>query len=169
MDEANFNDSEIEEGIDDTFDWDNAELIEDKDKDNSGKKYYVDDVDVEVVDVHVQYLDENGNLITENIKEFCKKFMLKRFPDITDFVNVWKQENNKLKYLNKLSTEGLFLDELRKEYGKEFDLYDIILNNTYGVEPLTREQRANKANYILNQLEGDCLNIFNDIMKNILI
>ena len=45
-----------------------------------------------------------------------------------------------------------------------YDVYDVILQNTYGTEPLTREQRAQKANKILEQLEGDCKNIFVDVM-----
>ena len=58
----------------------------------------------------------------------------------------------------------MFLDELRREYGREYDVYDVILQNTYGTEPLTREQRAQKANKIIEQLEGDCKNIFVDVM-----
>ena len=128
------------------------------------KKYYVDDVEVEVVDVNVQYLDENGKLISENIKSFCRNFMLKRFPEEKDFIDVWQSASNKTKLLAGLSDTGLFLDELRREYGREYDVYDIILQNTYGTEPLTREQRAQKANKILEQLEGDCKNIFVDVM-----
>ena len=159
--EGEFDDIEIEEGIDDTFDWDDAEEIEE----HPVKKYYVDDVNVEVIDVNVQYLDENGKLIAENIKSFCKRFMLRRFPNSSDFITAWKQAKEKLKFLAKLSEEGLFIDELRKEYGKEFDVYDIILTNTYGITPLIREQRAAKASKVLNHLEGECHDIFADIMN----
>ena len=159
--EGELDDIEIEEGIDDTFDWDDAEEIEE----HPVKKYYVDDVNVEVIDVNVQYLDENGKLIAENIKSFCKRFMLRRFPNSSDFNTAWKQAKEKLKFLAKLSEEGLFIDELRKEYGKEFDVYDIILTNTYGITPLTREQRAEKASEVLNHLEGKCHDIFTDIMN----
>lgn len=158
---GNFDDDEIEEGIDDTLEWDDAEEIEE----HSVKKYYVDDVNVEVIDVNVQYLDENGKLIAENIKSFCKRFMLRRFPNSSDFITAWKQAKEKLKFLAKLSEEGLFIDELRKEYGKEFDAYDIILSNAYGITPLTREQRAEKASKVLNHLEGECHDIFADIMN----
>ena len=158
--EGELDDIEIEEGIDDTFDWDDAKEIEEY----PVKKYYVDDVNVEVIDVNVQYLDENGKLIAENIKSFCKRFMLRRFPNSSDFIIAWKQAKEKLKFLAKLSEEGLFIDELRKEYGKEFDVYDIILSNTYGITPLTREQRAAKASEVLNHLEGECHDIFADIM-----
>lgn len=159
-DEGDIDDVEFEEGIEDTYDWDKAEPIEE----HKVKKYYVDDVEVEVVDVNVQYLDENGKLIAENIKSFCKNFMLKRYPNEKNFVDAWQSASNKTKLLAGLSDSGLFLDELRREYGREYDMYDVILQNTYGTEPLTRAQRAQKANKILEQLEGDCKNIFFDVM-----
>ena len=159
-DEGDIDDTEFEEGIDDAGDWDNAEPVEE----TKVKKYYVDDVEVEVVDVNVQYLDENGKLIAENIKSFCRNFILKRFPEEKDFISAWKSASNKTKLLTGLSDTGLFLDELRREYGREYDVYDVILKNTYDIEPLTREQRAQKANKILEQLEGDCKNIFVDVM-----
>ena len=144
----------------DTYDWDDAEPIEE----HKVKKYYVDDVEVEVIDVNVQYLDENGKLIAENIKSFCRNFMLKRFPEKQDFIDTWQSASNKTKLIASLSEAGLFIDELRREYGKEFDVYDILLQNTYGIEPLTREQRAQKADRILEQLNGDCKNIFADVL-----
>lgn len=159
-DEGDIDDVEFEEGIEDTYDWDEAEPIEE----HKVKKYYVDDVEVEVVDVNVQYLDENGKLIAENIKSFCRNFMLKRFPKEKNFVDAWQSASNKTKLLAGLSDSGLFLDELRREYGREYDVYDVILQNTYGTESLTRAQRAQKANKILEQLEGDCKNIFVDVM-----
>ena len=90
--------------------------------------------------------------------------MLKRYPNEKNFVDAWQSASNKTKLLAVLSASGLFLDELRREYGREYDVYDIILQNTYDTEPLTREQRAQKANKILEQLEGDCKNIFADVM-----
>ena len=150
----------INDELDEAYRTEDAEEIEE----HPVKKYYVDDVNVEVIDVNVQYLDENGKLIAENIKSFCKRFMLRRFPNSSDFIIAWKQAKEKLKFLVKLSEEGLFIDELRKEYGKECDVYDIILSNTYGIAPLTREQRTEKASEVLNHLDGECHDIFADIM-----
>ena len=159
--EGYVDDVEFEEGIDDTYDWDNAEVIDE----HKVKKYYVDDVEVEVVDVNVQYLDENGKLIAENIKAFCRNFMLKRFHEAKDFIDLWKSSANKTKLISVLSETGLFINELRREYDKEYDVYDIILKNTYDIEPLTRTQRAKKAKFILEELNGDCKNIFTDVIK----
>lgn len=159
-DAGDINDIEFEEGIVDTYDWNEAETIEEQ----KVKKYYVDDVEVEVVDVNVQYLDEHGKLISENIKAFCRNFMLKRFSEEQDFIDMWQMASNKTKLLKGLSDTGLFLDELRREYGREYDVYDIILKNTYDIEPLTREQRAHKADKVLENLVGDCKNIFIDVI-----
>ena len=160
IEEGEIEDSEFEEGIDDSYNWDDAETIEEQ----KVKKYYVDDVEVEVIDINVQYLDENGKLIAENIKSFCKNFVLKRFPEEKNFIDVWQSASSKTNILADLSEKGLFLDELRREYGREYDVYDIILKNTYDIEPLTREQRAKKASKVIEQLSGDCKNIFADVM-----
>lgn len=158
---ADFDDTEIEDGIEDTnHDWDNGELVEE----HPVKKYYVDDVEVEVVDVNVQYLDENGKLISENIKSFCKNFLLKRFTDATAFINAWKAADSKTKFTDALCKEGLFLDELRREYDKGLDVYDIFLKTAYDVEPKTRLQRVAGAQSILNRLTGDKHDIFADIL-----
>lgn len=160
IEEGSIDDAFFEEGIVDAYDWDEAEPIEE----HKVKKYYVDDVEVEVIDVNVQYLDENGKLIAENIKSFCRNFMLKRFPEEQDFIDTWKSASNKTKLIAGLSEVGLFIDELRREYGKEFDVYDVLLQNTYGIEPLTKEQRAQKANKIIETLKDDCKNIFTDVL-----
>ena len=119
---------------------------------------------MEVVDVNVQYLDENGKLISENIKSFCKNFLLKRFTDATAFINAWKAADSKTKFTDALCKEGLFLDELRREYDKGLDVYDIFLKTAYDVEPKTRLQRVAGAQSILNRLTGDKHDIFADIL-----
>lgn len=129
-DEGDIDDVEFEEGIEDTYDWDEADPIEE----HKAKKYYVDDVEVEVVDVNVQYLNENGKLIAENIKSFCKNFMLKRYPNEKNFVDAWQSASNKTKLLAGLSASGLFLDELRREYGREYDVYDILISEPTGTK-----------------------------------
>lgn len=103
-------------------------------------------------------------MISENIKAFCRNFMLKRFPEEKDFIDMWQSASNKTKLLAGLSDTGLFLDELRREYGREYDVYDIILKNTYDIAPLTREQRAHKTDKVLENLVGDCKNIFIDVI-----
>ena len=41
-------------------------------------KYHVDNVDVNIVNERVQYLDANGKLITESVVDFTKKKMFAR-------------------------------------------------------------------------------------------
>jgi type I restriction enzyme, R subunit len=38
------------------------------------KKVYVDGVDVRIIAERVEYLDENGKLVTESLRDFTKKF-----------------------------------------------------------------------------------------------
>jgi len=50
-------------------------------------KYYVNDVEVWVVSERVQYYGPNGRLITESLKDFTKKALLKEFASLDDFLN----------------------------------------------------------------------------------
>lgn len=152
---------DVEEGIEDSYDWDSAELVDD----NHIKKYYVDDVEVEVVDVNVQYLDENGKLVAENIKSFCKNFILKRYPTAKKFITYWNNAKSKTKFIDDLSKSGLFVEELRKEYGKEFDIYDVLLKNTYDIEPISRKKRAENALVVISSFTEPAKTIFVEIIS----
>ena len=48
----------------------------------SRAKYYVDDVEVTVVTERVQYLDDNGKLITESLKDYTRKTVRKAYTSL---------------------------------------------------------------------------------------
>ena len=49
--------------------WKGGEVIDEEPQNN---KYVIDDVPVSIVDKKVQWLDENGKLISENIQDYYK-------------------------------------------------------------------------------------------------
>lgn len=161
--EDDSNDETFEEEIDQKFDWDDEDNTTITDEHHN--KFYVDDVEVEIIDENVQYLDENGKLIAEDFKSFCKSFMLRRFPSSQDFINTWSKSNRKTDLIKKLSEEGLLLSELRDEYGSKADIYDILLHNTYGLELISREQRAQKSKPVIDGIDSINKDIFNDVMQ----
>ncbi|NKF34004.1 restriction endonuclease, partial [Pseudomonas sp. BGM005] len=48
------------------------------------RKVYVDGVSVRVVAERVEYLDANGKLVTESLRDFTKSALLKHFASLDD-------------------------------------------------------------------------------------
>src|SRR5262245_57957525 len=48
-------------------------------------KYYVDDVEVSVATERVQYLDADGRLITESLKDYTRKTIRKAYTSLNAF------------------------------------------------------------------------------------
>lgn len=114
------------------------------------KKYYVNGVNVEVLNETVQYYDENGKLTTESLKSFTKKSLISRYKTLNEFLNDWNDAEKKSAILDELEEQGIFFDELKKEVGKELDPFDMILHIAFDKPALTRRERANnvvKRNY----------------------
>jgi type I restriction enzyme R subunit len=106
------------------------------------RKVYVDGVDVRVVAERVEYLDENGKLVTESLRDFTKKALKKRFASLDDFLKRWKAAERKQAIVEELEAEGLLLDPIAEELGKDLDAFDLICHVAFDRKPLTRRERA---------------------------
>ncbi len=105
-------------------------------------RYYVDDVEVKVVSQRVQYLDANGKLITESLKDYSRKAVLKAYASLDGFLNAWKSAERKQAIVEELAGQGVFLDELAEQVGKDLDPFDLICHVAFDRPPLTRQERA---------------------------
>lgn len=105
-------------------------------------KYYVDNVEVSVATQRVQYLDADGKLITESIRDYSRSNVLKTFRSLDDFLTVWNDADRKQAILEELAEKGVFMDELAEQVGKEYDAFDLICHIAYDQKPLTRRERA---------------------------
>ena len=47
-------------------------------------------VAVTILAERVEYLDENGKLVTESLRDYTKKALKKRFASLDDFLRRWK-------------------------------------------------------------------------------
>jgi len=113
-------------------------------------KYYVNGVDVNIINERVQYLDGNGKIITESLKDYTRKNVLSRFQSLNDFLNKWNNTDKKEAIIKELEEQGIFFDALKDEVGKDFDPFDLVCHIAYDAKPLTRKERANqvkKRNY----------------------
>jgi type I restriction enzyme R subunit len=109
------------------------------------RKIYVDGVGVTVVAERVEYLDENGKLITETLRDFTKKALKKRFASLDDFLRRWKSAERKQAIIEEVENEGLSLDPLAEEVGKDLDPFDLICHVAFDQPPLTRRERADNV------------------------
>jgi type I restriction enzyme, R subunit len=119
------------------------------DPDNDGtpvRRYYVDDVEVKVATERVQYLDADGNLITESLRDYTRKTLRKSYQSLDAFLAEWKGADRKLPVVEALMQQGVFLEELAEEVGRDYDAFDLVCHVAFDQPPLTRRERADRVN-----------------------
>lgn len=105
------------------------------------RKLYINGVDVKVINERIQYIGEDGKLITESLKDYSKKNILSEYASLDDFLTAWTNAEKKEVIVQELKTRGVFFEELEKESGKDLDPFDLICHIAYGKKPLTRKER----------------------------
>jgi type I restriction enzyme R subunit len=109
------------------------------------KKVYVDGINATIIAERVEYLDENGKLVTETLRDFTKAALKKRFASLDDFLKRWKAAERKQAIIEELEAEGLLLDPIADEVGKNLDPFDLICHVAFDRKPLTRRERADNV------------------------
>ena len=115
------------------------------DASGKGGKVYVDGVAVQIVAERVEYLDESGKLVTESLRDFTKKALRKHFASLDEFLTRWNCAERKQALVDELSAEGLALDVIADELGKDLDPFDLICHVAFDRKPLTRRERADNV------------------------
>ncbi len=105
-------------------------------------KVYVDGVGASIVAERVEYLDEEGRLVTESLRDFTKKALRQRFANLGAFLRRWKDAERKQAIIEELAAEGLPLGQIGEEIGKGLDPFDLICHIAFDRPPLTRRERA---------------------------
>ena len=121
-----------------------------RNKPEKQKKYYVNNVEVRVLNERVQMFDNEGKLITQSLKDYTKQTAKKKFKSLDNFIQKWRTADKKLALIKELMDQGIFLNELRDEVGKDFDDFDLICHVAFDQKLFTRKERANnvkKNNY----------------------
>ena len=70
------------------------------------RKVYVDGVGVTILAERVEYLDEDGKLITETLRDFTKKALKKRFASLDEFLRRWKSADRKQAIIEELEAKA---------------------------------------------------------------
>lgn len=113
-------------------------------------KYFIREVPVMVVAERVQYMDKDGKLITESLKDYTKKTVTQEYATLKRFLAAWRSAERKDALLEALTEQGVFLEALAEEVGKDFGAFDLICHVAFDQPPKTRQERAEnvkKRNY----------------------
>ncbi len=93
----------------------------------------------------VEYLDENGKLVTESLRDYSRRAIRSHFASLDQFLRRWSSAERKEAIIEELAEEGLLLDPLLEEVGKDLDPFDLICHIAFDQPPLTRRERASKV------------------------
>lgn len=135
----------------------NGQVNEEKSK----KKIYINNVEVQLLSERIQYYDNNGKLVTESLRDFTRKNILKDYASLDDFLQFWTSEEKRTVIIKELEEKGIFIEELKKMYPADVDDFDLICDIAYGIKPLTKSERAKnrKVNEVLNHYSDQCKEI----------
>ena len=108
-------------------------------------KYFIKGCSVKVLTERVEYLDENGKLVTESLRDYSRKTIRAHYASLDAFLRRWKGEARKEVVMQELAEEGFFLDALMDELGIDLDPFDLICHIAFDQPPLTRRERADQV------------------------
>lgn len=106
------------------------------------KKVYVDGVAAIIIAERIEYRDKDGKLVTESLKDYTRRNLLKQFASLDDFLLRWKSADRKQALLDEIEEAGLPLKPIGEELGADLDPFDLICHVAFGASPLTRHERA---------------------------
>ncbi|MBI3985799.1 MAG: DEAD/DEAH box helicase family protein [Lentisphaerae bacterium] len=108
-------------------------------------KYVIDDVPVSIVAERVQYYGADGKLITESIRDYTRKSVLRQFCSLDVFLHAWSKAERKSAIIAELEKRGVLLEALSEEVGRGLDPFDLVCHVAWGQPPKTRQERADNV------------------------
>ena len=114
------------------------------------KKYLLGGlVTVAVARERVQYLNAQGQLITESLRDYTRINLTKRFESLDQFLQAWNSADRKAALMAELEGQGVLIEALAEELAgsgvKDLDPFDLLLHVAYNQPPLTRRERARQV------------------------
>ena len=114
------------------------------------KKYILgNNVTVAVARERVQYLNAQGQLITESLRDYTRINLRKQYESLDQFLQAWQQADRKAALLQELEGQGVLLEALADEVAHtgmvDLDPFDLLLHVAYDQPPLTRSERARRV------------------------
>jgi type I restriction enzyme R subunit len=109
------------------------------------KRYTVGNLSVKVIAERVQYLGADGKPITESLTDYTRKSVRNAYSSLDEFLTVWNEAERKQAVLEELAKQGVFIDELAEQVGKDYDAFDLVCHVAFDQPALTRKERANNV------------------------
>jgi type I restriction enzyme R subunit len=127
------------------------EVVDDDGKEEEGvRKFHVSGVEVRILSERVEFLGEDGQMVTESYRAYSRKNIRKEFSSLDDFLQKWSVAKKKAAIIETLAEYGIELPKLALEVGKDYGDFDLICHIAFDQPPLTRSERASnvkKRNY----------------------
>lgn len=108
-------------------------------------KYYVNGVNVAILNERVQYIDGNGKLITGSLKDYTRRKVREQYQSLDNFLNKWREADKKQVIIEELVEQGVIFENLKEAINKEMDIFDMICHTAFDRPPLSRAERANNV------------------------
>ena len=108
-------------------------------------KYFVNGVNVAILNERIQYLDESGKLITQSLKDYTRQQVLLKYRSLDEFLRRWQAAEQKQAIIDELVAQGVVYEHLKEAIDKEMDIFDMICYTAFDQPPLTRAERANNV------------------------
>jgi type I restriction enzyme R subunit len=102
-------------------------------------------VNVDIVSERTLYYGKDGKLITESIKDYTRKTVQQEFTTLDKFMRRWSAAEQKQAIIKELNEQGILLEALAEEVGKDFDPFDLICHVAFDQPALSRQERAKKV------------------------
>ncbi len=108
-------------------------------------KFYVNGVNVMILNERIQYMDSDGKLITGSLKEYTKKKVREQYKSLDAFLSRWNAADKKQAIIEELTEQGIIFENLKEAINKEMDIFDLICHTAFDQPPLTRAERVNNV------------------------
>lgn len=109
------------------------------------RKVAVNGVEVTVIKERVQYMGDDGKIITESLRDYTRKNIRTTYASLDSFLTSWKHAEKKRAIVDELEQQGVLFAALTEEIGSAFDPFDLICHVAYEQKPLTRKERADQV------------------------
>lgn len=118
--------------------------------DDGPKKYVVGAmVTVTVARERVQYLNAQGQLITESLRDYTRINLTKQYDSLDKFLQAWNDADRKAALIQELESQGVLIEALAEELAHNgltnLDPFDLLLHVAYNQPALTRRERVNRV------------------------
>ena len=120
-------------------------LSEDPTEYRVSRKVTVNGVEVTVIKERVQYMGDDGKIITESLRDYTRKNVRTAYASLDDFLASWNHADKKRAIVEELEQQGVIFAALNEEIGSAFDPFDLICHVAYEQKPLTRKERAEQV------------------------